>query len=106
MAKYTNTIPTSKPQVVLLDAIASYLKTNGFQLADAEQNIWKKSSVFANPLFVRCQVQPQSLTVEAWLRFVLLPGVYLGEYDLEGMFLIVQKRQLKKYVEAIEQLAR
>ena len=106
MAKYTNTIPTSKPPAVLLDAIASYLKTNGFQLADAEQNIWKKGSAFANPLFVRCQTQPQSLTVEAWLRFVLLPGVYLGEYDLEGMFLIVQKRQLKKYVEAIEQLAR
>ena len=47
----------------------------------------------------------QELQLQAWIRMALLPGVCVGEYDLEGMFLVLQKRQLKKVVVEFEQLA-
>ena len=43
--------------------------------------------------------------LEAWLKFALLPGVYLGEFDLQGSFMLLPKRQLRKSVaEVVETL--
>ena len=105
MARYTNTIATRKSAAELTTSIASYLQSQGYKQVDAEQNIWRKSTLMSNPMFVRFAARPGELELEAWLRFVILPGVHIGEYDLDGMFLVVQKRALKAHVTKIEQLA-
>ena len=105
MARYNNSVPTKKPAASLATAIESYLTSKGFKRSKAEGTIWQKGGGMSNPMFVRFETHPKELKLEAWLRFVIFPGVFLGEYDVEGMFLIVQKRVLKKHVQAIEQLA-
>ena len=105
MARHRATVPTKKSSAALSESIAAYLANNGYKRIDGEQNLWQKGSFFANPMFLSYRVQPQELTLEAWVQFMLWPGWYLGEFDLDGMFLVVQKRVLKKHVEAIEKLA-
>ena len=68
-------------------------------------SLWRKGGLMSNPQFVQVQLLPGELRLEAWVRMVLLPGVYVGEHDLEGMFLVVQKRQLKSVVGELKQLA-
>ena len=105
MARHATTVPTKKSSAALSESIASYLANNGYKRIDGEQNLWQKGSFFANPMFLSYQVQPQELMLEAWLRFMLWPGLYVGEFDLDGMFLVMQKRVLKQHVQEIEKLA-
>jgi hypothetical protein len=105
MSRFQTTIRTAKDSTAVSEAITKYLKAQGFKLQSGDENIWKKGGSFSNPLFVRTRPAAGAIELEAWIRFVILPGVYVGEFDLEGMFLMVQKRQLKAHVEAITKLA-
>jgi hypothetical protein len=50
-------------------------------------------------------VRSGKLYLEAWLKFPILPGVYVGEFGIDGLFGVIPKRQLKVRVEAIEAFA-
>jgi hypothetical protein len=104
MARYTKTIPSKNPSQ-FADQIDAYLRSQGFKPSGEDPTTWKKGGLFSNPLFVRRKPTPGGIELEAWVQFLIFPGVGIGEYDLEGMFLMVQKKALKKHVVAIEELA-
>lgn len=39
--------------------------------------------------------------MEAWLKYVLLPGVYFGEMGVTGFYAIAVKKPLKKRVDTL-----
>jgi hypothetical protein len=106
MARYREIIPTTRDPAQLAESIREYLRAVGFTLERAEQNVWRKGGLIVNPQFIRFEVQPGALTLEAWVSMAILPGVNVGEFDLEGWFLFAIKIPLKGRVAAIAALAR
>jgi hypothetical protein len=104
MARFQKSIPTTKSPDKLGEAIRELLMVRGFKEQDTEPNLWRQGGFFRNPLYIQFAIAGGELKLTAWLQMVIVPGVYVGEHDLEGMFLIVNKRQLKKYIEEIERL--
>lgn len=106
MARHQKTLATAHSVEQLSRSLDERLAKLGYKRLDpADQKVWRKGGFMANPIFIRYEVTPGRLLLEAWVRMVLLPGVYLGEQDLEGMVLIVQKRELRKHLAELEQLA-
>ena len=106
MARYINTIPTRKSPEELTRSIERYLREEGFKLFDPDQNIWKKGMGWMlGPQFIRFEVDPRELYLEAWIKFALLPGVYMGEMGIVGAFAFIPKRKLKARVIEIERMA-
>jgi len=44
--------------------------------------------------------------LEAWIKFALLPGIYLGEIGIKGVMGAIPKRKLRHRVEEIEKIIR
>jgi hypothetical protein len=106
MSRYTNTLGTSKPPELLNQQIAAHLKQQGFQQVDPVKNVWQKGIGFLVwPQFVRFETRPGALALEAWIKFALLPGVFVGEMGIDGVFGLIPKRMLKARVVEIEKLA-
>ena len=106
MPRYSNTIKTDESPESLGEQIAEYLTHEGFKQVDPVENIWKKGmGIMLGPQYVRFRTSPGSLLLEAWIKFAIVPGVYVGEMGIEGMFALIPKRKLKARVEEIEHLA-
>ena len=85
--------------------IGGYLTQQGFRVVDQNQNIWQKGmGLMLGPQFVRFEAHPGQLRLEAWIKFALLPGVYIGEMGIDGFFAFIPKRNLKARVVEIERL--
>ncbi len=107
MARYTSTIPTQKSPQELLSAIQTYLTNQGFKQIDPQQNIWQKGmGLLLGPQYIQFAAQPGGLQLQAWIKFALLPGVYLGEMGTDGFFAFIPKSKLKARVAEIEKIAR
>ena len=106
MARHQTTVSTTQSVEQLSRTLDERLAKLGYKPLDpADQNVWRKGGFMANPMFIRYEVTPGELLLEVWVRMVLLPGVYLGEQDLDGMLLVVQKRTLRKHLDELEKLA-
>jgi len=105
MARYRNQLPTRHPPDQVHQHLANYLTSQGFRLVDPQQNVWQKGmGLMLGPQFVRYESHPGQLLLEAWIKFALLPGVYLGEMGIDGVFAFIPKKMLKGKVQEIERM--
>jgi hypothetical protein len=105
MSRYSNTIAIRRTPEEVANTVRMYLTGQGFALFDPAQNVWKKGmGLLLGPQFVQFQVQPGKLVLEGWIKFALLPGVYIGEMGVDGLFAIIPKRQLKAKLVEIERM--
>jgi hypothetical protein len=102
-----NEIQTKRKQEEVATAVTDYLKTQNFKEIDYKgEKVWKKGlGLMLGPQYVKFASEPGKLRLEAWIRFALLPGVYVGEMGITGAFGMIPKRKLKARVEEIEKLA-
>lgn len=104
MSRYTNDVSVSGSVDEAMEKATEYLSSEGFKLKEGT-SVWKKGmGLMLGPQFVQVDRRDDGLHLEAWIKFALLPGVYLGEMGLDGAFAIIPKRKLKKRVEALEEL--
>jgi len=107
MGRYVNTISTPRSPENITKLISTYLTREGFKQIDSGQNLWKRGmGLMLGPQYVRFEATPGNVRLEAWIKFALLPGVYLGEMGVDGMFAIIPKRKLKARVVEIEKMSR
>jgi hypothetical protein len=106
MGRYTTDIqsPVAAEQAVM--DVEKYLTSEGFkQVQHKGEPVWKKGlGLMLGPQFVKLAPSGNQVHLEAWIKFALLPGVYLGEMGITGAFGMIPKKKLKKRVEAIEGL--
>jgi hypothetical protein len=57
------------------------------------------------PQFLKLKVREGHVRLEAWVKMAILPHVFVGEFPLEGPLLRLPKRQLKRVVAEIEEMA-
>ena len=77
-----------------------FMIAKGFQRVDDKgEMVWRKGVGFlVCPQFVTAAVSGDRVCIEAWIKYALLPGVYVGELGLTGVFQWVAKRALRKVV--------
>lgn len=59
--------------------------------------------ILVAPQIMRASVQENVVTIEAFVRYAILPGVYLGEFELDdSFFLCVPKKALISKIRNLE----
>lgn len=108
MGRYKNTIASSTPPGELEARIKAYMEQEGFSLKEGRgEKYWKKGmGLMLGPQFLKVEFSGGTALVEAWIKFAPLPGVYVGEMGVAGVFGLIPKRKLKGRVEAVEALLR
>jgi len=72
-----------------------------FTSRDGEQVLKKGSGWATGPQFVKILFSPGTVHIEAWIKFALLPGVFIGEFGLKGFYGFALKNVLKTRVRNI-----
>ncbi len=104
MARYQNIMQTPSPAEFYASSINQYMTNEGFQLVDYKgQKVWKKGvGMLTAPQYFSIQYKDNTIYLEAFIRFALLPGVYVGEMGINGFFGAVPKQLLKQRVNTVE----
>lgn len=103
--RYVNRIATPNLDVDKLSAaLGDYMVKEGFSLVDYKgQKAWKKGvGMMTAPQYLVLSYAPGEVTLEAFIRTALLPGVYVGESGIDGFYGAIPKSMLKKRVETVE----
>ena len=90
------------PQQVM-NCFNSYMQREGFEYVTKNgESYWKKGmGLLMAPQYLRLTQTNGGYVLEAWLKFALLPGVYVGEMGIKGFFGAVPKAMLKERVDAL-----
>ena len=102
MAREIIRFSSPMPQQQVFDTFMRYFQIEGFEAhnEDGEQCLKKGVGLATAPQFVKITALGGVYTLEAWIKFAVVPGVYAGEMDLKGFTGAVPKKQLKKRVNA------
>ena len=95
-------ITAFNPQQVM-NFINSYMQREGFEYVTKDgESYWKKGvGLLTAPQFIKITPTNNGYVLEAWLKWALFPGVYVGEMGLSGFVGAVPKAILKDRVDAI-----
>ena len=104
MSRYQNAIQTPGPAEVYSEAIGRYMVGEGFSVVDYKgKKVWKKGIGLATaPQYFSIQYQGNVIYLEAFLRYAILPGVYVGEMGLKGFYGAIPKNLLRTRVGTVE----
>jgi len=105
MARYGKRFPMNNVDMnYVASAVGEYMTNEGFKLVDYRgQQVWKKGvGLLTAPQYLVISFFQDEVIVEAFLRFALFPGVYVGEMGIDGFFGAVPKSLLKTRVQAVE----
>lgn len=105
MAKYFNRFITNLSPEQAGAVIDNFYTVNKFKPYKYMGESWMKlgKGFLAGPQVMRVFVQGNVVTIEAFVRYALLPGVYVGEIELDNsFFLTVPKTALKAKISNLE----
>ncbi len=101
--RYVADFNTGKPDDFIRFVSEDFLRKEGFAPAVVKgEMVWKKGKgLLTAPQFLKLQYAGGMVHLEAWIKYALLPGVYLGEMGLDGGFACVPKTALRNKVNAL-----
>lgn len=108
MSRYHNEFISSKSDSQLKLIADDYFSKEGFKLVNYKgQMVFKKGVGFLTaPQYIKLSFQNSNVILEAFLKYPIFIGVYVGEMGLKGFFAVVPKGLLKSKVETLESLLR
>lgn len=85
---------------IVFNEIKNYLEYEGFQYVDykGEYVFQKGEGWFVAPTFVKVGFSRNLMQLETWLKYSLLPGIFVGEIGLEGFVGAAVKGAMKRAV--------
>jgi hypothetical protein len=106
MARQVVDVPTSKSQAEVEQVVTSFMTSEGFTRARyGRYEVWKKGHGFSMPQFLTADAVDGKVHIEAWLKYPILPGVYVGgELDTGSGIGFVMRKKLRDRVERLEGL--
>lgn len=104
MARYQNTMQTPGQSDFYAPTINQYMLSEGFTLTDYKgAMVWKKGmGLLTAPQYFSIQYKDNLIYLEAFIRFAILPGVFVGEMGTKGFFGAIPKGLLKQRVSTVE----
>jgi hypothetical protein len=104
MSRFNKEYITNKSVVELQKIIDDFLRDEGFErYSYKKEAVYKKGKgFFTSPLFMKFGVKKDSVCLEAWIPFAVWPGVFVGEFGIDGIFLVIPKKMLKAKIAEFE----
>ena len=105
MARYARRFPIQNIDLNFVsNEIGKYMTSEGFHLVPYKgQTAWSKGyGFFTGPQYLILSYYQNEIVMEAFIKMALLPGVFVGEYGLDGFFGAIPKQLLKTRVGAVE----
>lgn len=108
MSRYLNEIPVNVDPNVFTQGITQYMQMEGFALTTYNgQQVWKKGmGLLTAPQYMMILYSAGTVRIEAFIKFAILPGVYLGEMGTAGAFGLIPKKMLAERVKTVENYIR
>ncbi|MBE6813371.1 MAG: zinc ribbon domain-containing protein [Ruminococcaceae bacterium] len=105
MARYIKAFQVYASPQDVFSAISQYLQNEGYEYLEMDgENVFKKGNGFlTNPTLFKFTLTGNRLRMETWSKYALLPGVFVGELDLNGFVGSAVKGPWKKRVAYLEQ---
>lgn len=106
LARYCNVLPFYGEPQTAFNQIYQMLTASGFQYVQYQnENVFQKGTgLLTGPTFVKVSFYGQFVQVEAWMKFALLPGVFVGELGMTGFVGFAVKGTMKNAVHQIESM--
>lgn len=109
MAKNKRTVidmAINMPEDAVNFMVTDFLTKNGFVQEQVNQEwVWQAGTGFLTlPKFFKYLYQNGLIHMEAWVKTVILPGVYGKEMDLEGVYGVLPKQAYKKDIDSLLEL--
>lgn len=106
MARYIKEFIINSDMQVVNTSINQYLLNEGYEYINFEgENVYKKGSgVMTNPSFFKFIYSGNKVRLETWMKYALLPGVYIGELGTTGMVGAAVKGKWKTRIQQLESI--
>lgn len=103
MARHVVDLQVNRPDDQIRQIVTDYLTKEGFNYTTYKgEQLWKKGvGMMTAPQFMKVNFQNGQVHIEAWLKYVLVPGVYFGEMGVKGFYAIAVKKPLKNRVDTL-----
>ncbi len=103
MARHVVDFQVNRPDEEIRQIVTDYMSRAGFNYTTYKnEQLWKKGvGMMAAPQFMKVNFQNGQVHIEAWLKYVILPGVYVGEMGVKGFWGWAIKKVLKERVEML-----
>ena len=87
-------------------AIDQYLQSEGYEYTQYDnENVFKKGKGIAcGPSFFKFTYFPGMVRMETWMKYALLPGVYVGEIDVDSSLGAAVKGPWKERIRVVENI--
>lgn len=104
MARYRNEMPLWEDPNSSFADIYYYLTEAGYEYEETDgENVFRKGNGWvSSPTFVKVSYSDTTVLLEAWIKIALLPGVFVGEYGMDGFVGALAKGNMKRAVKWIE----
>lgn len=104
MARYIKDFPFSGTPDTLYNAVGQYLSSEGYEYTQYEgETVFKKGKgVTSGPSFFKFSFSSNMVRMETWMKYALLPGVYIGELGTTGIVGSAVKGPWKKRIANVE----
>ena len=106
MGRYINTYTSTKTQEQLAYIADDFFAKEGFKTYDYKgETVFKLGSGWLSaPQFIKLNIVQNQVHIEAFLKYPVLPGVYVGEMSLKGFWGFAMKKILLNRVQNLERL--
>lgn len=104
MARYIKDFQVNADPQTIHATINQYLQREGYEYIQYDgENVFKKGSgIASNPTFFKVSYSGNMVRMETWMKYALLPGVYVGELGLTGFVGVAVKGAWKRRVKQVE----
>lgn len=107
MARYSIEFEFNGSQQQVMKQISDYLFSEGYEFRpnyEGEDLFKKGKGIATGPTFVKFTNLNNAIRIEAWVKYAIVPGVYVGEMGIDGVAGCAVKIPLKNRIRYIEGL--
>lgn len=106
MSRYIKDIITQAEPQNVYEAIMQFLTSEGYEYIQYDgENVFKKGKgVLSSPTFFKFTYGNNSVRMETWMKYPILPGVYVGELGVTGMIGAACKGPWKRRIAQLESI--
>lgn len=106
MGRYIRDFQTNANSEYIHTVLNQYLSKEGYKYITLDgENVFKMGvGVLASPTIFKFSYYNNVVRMETWMKYTLLPGVYIGEIGVDGFVGALAKGRWKKRIKYVEDL--
>ena len=106
MPRYVREMKTKKSEKEITNLVHAFMEREGFRAVQYKgEDVWQKGrGLLTAPQFMKIDYNEGKFILQAWIKYALLPGVYVGEMGITGFTAFAIKKVLRSRVEELERI--